>query len=231
MSPRDQWHPILRKPPSFYWMQTVSLPCLWLKWMGCTPSNAIMGLLAYPDGLWHYQEAVHASGGPVASITLGTFGLFHWHVAYGDLDMTLTALLTANLAAFLSVIVPPPAPAEAASCGACTSLQPWRHSPKVWLAWSSLHDHFHWLLFTSDGAKSKPTASNWPSTITAITLPWHILVQLQPLRIFSLLFCDQAILTVFTDHKQRNQPLWFFTCGECWEGCFLDWIYHPCNYP
>jgi 4-amino-4-deoxy-L-arabinose transferase-like glycosyltransferase len=211
VTPRVNGIKYFEKPPFFYWMQTVSYHAFGLNEWAVRAPNALMGLLTVLMAYGSTRRLYTRRAALMASMTLGTFGLFMGMSHMVTLDMTLTALLTGSFSCFLIGHQYPAGPTRNRFMWGmyCFAALATLTKGLIGMIFPCMII-FTWLLFTRQWREIKtyclPTGL---ALFTAITLPWHILVQLQHSEFLHYYFVDQQFLRYFTDSQARNQPLWF----------------------
>lgn len=189
------------KPPLFYWLQSASLKTFGLSEWSARLMDALMGLLGCLGTYFAGRKLYDRKTGLFAAITLSTSLLYFVLARVITLDMTVSVLLCFSLFSFILRYyywVYIFAGLAVLAKGLIGIIFP-----------GSII--FLWLLYTH----------NWrilreckliPGTMIflAITLPWHILVQLKNPEFFNYYFITQQFSRYLTMSAGRYGPLWYY---------------------
>lgn len=211
VTPRVNGVKYFEKPPLFYWMQAASFKALGINEWSIRLPNGLMGLLGvllvYGTGRKLYSRRA----GLLAALTMGTFGLYMGMARMVTLDMTLATLISGTFCCFILGNLYPAGTLRDRFmwgmyfCAALATLT----KGLVGIIFPGMVI-FSWLLMTRNWRELKtyclPTGF---LLLAAITVPWHILVQLKNPEFFKYYVIDQQFLRYITDSEGRHQPFWF----------------------
>lgn len=224
VTPHINYIKYFEKPPFFYWVQTSAVKLFGLSEWSMRSMTALMGLLGCLLTYCTARQLYNRRSGWLASLILATSLLYYAMARFITIDMTLTTLLTACLFSFILGTQQPP--------GKKRNIYMW--SMYVFSALAMLTKGligiifpgmiiFAWMLMFNDWKNLKTYCL--PSGILmwlAITLPWHILVQLRNPEFFHYYFIKQQFARYLTPVEHREQPYWFLITTLITG--FLPWI-------
>jgi len=208
----------LEKPPLFYWMQAGSIKLLGANDFAVSLPNSLMSLFCC---LFVYLIARRFYGrlsGILASIILITSFIFFSLTKIVTLDMTFTTWLTAALGCFLYGINEPNKKYKNYYMWGMYFFTALATLTKGLIGLFPCLIIFVWILFFNEWRNLKNYCIfSGVILFSAITLPWHILVQLQNPDFFNFYFLQQHFLRYLTSYAARSKPWWFlpsiFTLG------------------
>jgi 4-amino-4-deoxy-L-arabinose transferase-like glycosyltransferase len=200
------------KPVLFYWLQSASIKVFGNHEWALRLVTAVMGLLGCLLTYWGARKLYGRRTGILACIVLATSlfyaGLAHFII----LDMTLTVFLTGCLLCFLL--------GTQQAAGQKRNYYLW--GMYSFAALATLTKGligvilpgmviFAWLCICNQWPQLKTYClASGTLLFLGITLPWHILVQLQNPEFLHFYLIEQHFLRYLTDYASRNQPIWFF---------------------
>ena len=199
------------KPPLFYWMQAVAIKHLGVNELGVSVVNALMALmcclLVYIIGRKVYDR----TSGIIAALILASSSLFFALTRIITLDMTFTTFLTACLGCFLVAKHEPHHLKRLpyvllsyafAGCAFMTKgLIGWLFPGMIVLVWATIFEEWQ-------NTKHYQIAIG-VLIVLAISLPWHIWVQIRNPEFFHFYFIEQHLLRYFTPYAGRQESWWF----------------------
>lgn len=198
------------KPALFYWLQSLSIKFLGLNEWSLRLVNALMGILGCVLTYWGTRRLYDRKTGLLASFILASSLLYAGMSQFVTLDMTVTALLTGGLISFI--------------LGIKNTAIKRRNLMWMMYAFFALATLtkgligiiipglvlFTWFLICNEWQQLKKCHLLSGSIIfLAITLPWHIMVQLKNPEFFHFYFIEQHFLRYLTDYAHRQQAIWF----------------------
>lgn len=199
------------KPVLFYWLQSFTIKLLGINEWSLRSVNAFMGILGCLLTYWGARVLYDRKSALLATLILSTSLLYLALANFITLDMTVSVFLTASLFCFLIGNRYPPGNIRRyfmwsmfAFAGLATltkGLIGILFPGMVIFIWLCLTRQWHHL-------KSYCLLSG-SLLFLAITLPWHILVQLKNPEFFHFYFIEQHFLRYLTDYASRTKPKWF----------------------
>lgn len=201
VTPRINGIKYFEKPPFFYWMQVASFKTFGLSIWSARFMDALMGLLGCLGTYFVGRKLYNRKTGWFAALTLAS-SLYYFILAHVvTLDMTVSILLCFALFSFILeyyYLLYIFAALAVLTKGLIGIIFPGAII-------------FLWMLFTKNWGKLKD-CKLFTGTILflAITLPWHILVQLRNPEFFHYYFITQQFSRYFTLVAHRYEPLWYF---------------------
>ncbi len=203
----------LEKPPLFYWLQTLPIKLFGIHEITLRFWNAFFaaftcGLIFLAGSLYYNNRKV----GFLAASMLFSSLLFYTMAHFISLDMTMSAFITGCLFSLLIGFNTPIGHKR----------RYWFYLAYVFAALAVLTKGligfmlpgavvFSWLLFTNRWRELLhayiPTGL---IIFLAITLPWHILVQLRVPEFFDFYIIGQHFTRYLTLAEERYEPIWFF---------------------
>ena len=200
------------KPPLFYWLQAGAIKLLGTSELAVSVVNAGLALLCclivYYIGRRFYDHET----GFWAAIILATSGVFFALTRIITLDMALTTFLTAGFALFL--------------CGQ-QEVQPnkrWQYFSAMYVAFAAAVMTkglvgiilpgliiLTWIaIFRRWCDLKKYCIFRGTLIFLALTVPWHLLVQLKNPEFANFYFIEQHFLRYLTPYAGREEAWWFF---------------------
>lgn len=189
------------KPPLFYWMQAASLKTFGINTWSARAMDAFMALLGCLGTYFTARKLYDRKTGWFAAVTLATSLLYFVMARVVTLDMAVSVFLCFSLFSFilgyyywLYIF----AALAVLTKGLIGIIFP----GAIIFLWLCVTGKWHILknckLFTGT------------LLFLAITLPWHILVQLKNPEFFHYYFIVQQFSRYFTMSAGRYQPLWYY---------------------
>lgn len=200
------------KPPLFYWMQAASIKIFGVNDFAVSIVNA---LLAIGCALFIYitgRKLYGRTQGLISSFIFGTFALVFALTRTITLDVALTFFITGSLCTFLWATQLPInfkrslylwASYAFAGCAVMTK-------GLVGIVFLGLISII-WITLSNEWKNLKNyRIISGLIIFLAITVPWHILVQLKNPEFFDFYFTEQHFLRYATNYAGRSQKWWFF---------------------
>lgn len=199
------------KPALFYWLQAISIKAFGVNQVSLRLVTALMGVIGCLLTYWGARKLYGRRTALLSAIILGSSILYAGLAHFIILDTTLSTFLTGSFLFFLVGNQYPTGKkradyfwlmyAFAAFATLTKGLIGILFPGMVILAWIALTNQWRQLrsyyLFSGS------------CLFLAITLPWHILVQLKNPEFFHFYFYEQHFLRYLTDYADRKQPIWF----------------------
>lgn len=224
VTPHINYIKYFEKPPLHYWLQTVSLHLFGFSNFSVRLMTALLGLLGCLMTYYAGSKLYNRLTGWLAALILATSGLYFEMARFITLDMAVTVFLTGALFSFL--------------LGTQTAVPHRRYYMWAMYIFSALAMLtkgligiifpgmiiFVWLLVTKRWRELKTYCI--PSGILlwlAITLPWHIAVQLRNPEFFKFYFITQQFSRYLTTSAHREAPFWVFPILVI--AGFFPWIF------
>ena len=213
VTPRLNGVKYFEKPVLFYWLQASSI-----KLFGFNEWSLRMwtALLALVGCVLTYQLARRLYDRPtgLASTVVLASSLLYFLMGHTiTLDMAVSVFVTGMLASFLLAIRSPlPSKQRFAwsmGCYAFAAAAVLTKGLMGLLVPGAVM--FLWLCLTWQWGVLRHIYF-WPGTLLffALTLPWHVLVQLKTPEFFQFYIIEQQFLRYLTDYASRYKPFWFF---------------------
>lgn len=202
VTPRINHMKYFEKPPFFYWMQAASLKTFGINTWAARLMDGFMGLLGCLGTYFVGRNVYDRKTGWFAALTLASSLLYFMLARVVTLDMTVSVLLCFSLYAFILryyYLMYVFAALAVLTKGLIGLIFPGAII-------------FLWILFTGNWKILKECKLFTGLLLfLAITLPWHILVQMRNPEFFHYYFIRQQFSRYFTMVAGRYQPFWFFT--------------------
>lgn len=199
------------KPALFYWLQSLSIKMFGLKEWSLRLITMCMGVLGCILTYWSTRKLFNRRTGILSAIILSSSLLYAGLAHFITLDMTLTLFLTGCLLFFLIGNQYPP--------GKTRNYYLW--GMYIFAGLATLTKGligiifpgmiiFFWICACQQWRQlSNYCLLSGSLIFLAITIPWHIAVQLQNPEFFHFYFVEQHFLRYLTDYASRGQPVWF----------------------
>jgi 4-amino-4-deoxy-L-arabinose transferase-like glycosyltransferase len=210
--------PYFEKPPLFYWLQTLSITLFGLKEWSLRLMTMLIGLSGCLLTYLAARKVYNRRTGLLATSILATCILYYAMSRYITLDMLVSVCISASLFCFMLAI--PHLDDQTNKTrrrylyGMYTfSALAVMSKGLIGLALPGVII-FIWFCITSQWRLLKNCAL--PSGILLfliITLPWHILAQLQYPDFFDFYIIKQQVLRFSTDQAGREQAWWLLPAG------------------
>jgi 4-amino-4-deoxy-L-arabinose transferase-like glycosyltransferase len=201
VTPRINHIVYFEKPPLFYWMQTASLKSFGLNEWSSRFMTALMALIGCLGTYVAGRKLYDRKTGWFAALTLSSSLLYFILARFVSPDMTVSVLICFSLFSFILryyYLLYIFAALAVLAKGLIGIIFP-----------GSII--FLWLLLTNNWKLLKECKLlSGTILFLAITLPWHILVQLRNPEFFNYYFITQQFSRYLTMSAGRYEPTWYY---------------------